>query len=542
MSASRLGRHRHLGGLLVGAAALSLAFGAGAVLAEDGGDITQPIDFLHNVTQAPAPVSGVEWANGPKDQVGRAICTTATSTAANVRADCEGKGPHNETSIAVNPTNANNIIGGLNDYQLSLNPGGHVGETIHSRAHVTFDAGRTWSEYPLWSNLPYQATGDPAVAFDAGGHAYYSTLGFKFVGPTNAQSPDVLVSNSGDGGRTWQTSRVATGSGIFTSAGDVLDKEYVTAWGDGNALVTWDDFRQGRQGSFISVTIWTSVTHDHGATWSAPTRVSGNLTESFVPVPTVAADGRVYIAFMNTGDETTGRDTYEVVEVSPATGALVAGPFDVSLVIDGFTDYPIALGRQTYQDSILRTWAAGNITADPTNPAHLAVVWSDMRNSPTPAPADPYTAVTNSDVIVSQSTDRGRTWSAPTAVALAGDQFMPWGAFDASGTLRIGTFDRSGDPANHMYDYSLLTQTGPSTYARSVVSTAQSDPTSGNRWFAATLNPAFPFATSFMGDYSNIAVVPGTTHTVALWTDLRNSVSFAGRSGHDEAAYFAYGS
>jgi hypothetical protein len=284
------------------------------------------------------------------------------------------------------------------------------------------------------------------------------------------------------------------------------------------------------------------VTNDHGATWSAQTRVTVNLTESCVPVPTVAADGRGNIAFKNTGDETTGRDTFEVVEVSPATGALVAGPFDVSLVIDGFTDYPIALGRQTYQDSILRTWAAGNITADPTNPAHLAVVWSDMRNSPTPAPADPYAAVTNSDVIVSQSTDRGRTWSAPTAVALAGDQFMPWGAFDASGTLRIGTFDRSGDPANHMYDYSLLTQTGPSSYARSVVSTAQSDPTSGNRWFAATLNPAFPFATSFMGDYSNIAVVPGTTHTVALWTDLRNSVSFAGRSGHDEAAYFAYGS
>ena len=58
-------------------------------------------------------------------------------------------------------------------------------------------------------------------------------------------------------------------------------------------------------------------------------------------------------------------------------------------MIDGFTDYPIAFGRQTYQDSLFRTWAAGNITADPTNPSHLAVVWSDMRNSTTPAPADP---------------------------------------------------------------------------------------------------------------------------------------------------------
>jgi hypothetical protein len=414
--------------------------------------------------------------------------------------------------------------------------------TVHSRAHVTFDGGKTWSAYPLWSNAPYQATGDPAVAFDASGHAYYATLGFKFVGPTNVQSPDVLVSNSGDGGRTWSLSRVATGSGNFGSAGDVLDKEYVTAWGSGNALVTWDDFKQGPHGGVISVRIYTSVTHDYGASWSAPRIVSGALDESFVPVPTVTSDGRVFVAFLNTGDLTTGRDTYEVVEVSPSTGARVAGPFDVALVIDGFTDYPIALGSQTYEDSIFRTWAAGTITADPTNPGHLAVVWSDMRNSVTPAPEDPYTAVTNSDVIVSESMDHGRTWSAPAAVALPGDQFMPWGAFDASGTLRIGTFDRSGDTANHLYDYSLLTQTGPSTYTRSVVSTVQSDPTRDNRWFAATINPDFPFATSFIGDYSNIAVVPGTTHTVAFWTDLRDQVTFAGRTGADQALYFGYAS
>ena len=56
-------------------------------------------------------------------------------------------------------------------------------------------------------------------------------------------------------------------------------------------------------------------------------------------------------------------------------------------MIDGATDYPIALGRQTYQDSVFRSWAAGNIAADPTNPQHLAVVWSDMRDSTTPAPA-----------------------------------------------------------------------------------------------------------------------------------------------------------
>ena len=60
------------------------------------------------------------------------------------------------------------------------------------------------------------------------------------------------------------------------------------------------------------------------------------------------------------------------------------------------------------------------------------------------------------------------------------------------------------------------------------------------RWFAATDEEDFPFATTFLGDYSNIAVVPGTTHVVAYWTDLRNEVTFGARSGHDQDAYFAY--
>jgi hypothetical protein len=530
-------RYRKLGLLL---AVGLIAFAAFGVAVAAAGDDPQPIDFTHNVFDAPAPVAGAVFGTGPAVKTGSAICTTPTSGAANVNTDCSPTaGPHNETSIAVNPTNPQNIIGGANDYQLAINPGGHVTETTLSRAHVTFNGGRTWSEYPLYSNSAYQATGDPSVAFDAAGHAYYGTLGFRFVGPVNAQNPDVLVANSGDGGKTWSVSRIAQGSGVETSVGDLLDKEYVAAWGDGNAIVTFGDFRLGQKGSLVDSRIYASVTHDAGKTWSKPRLISGSLDEAFVSVPTVTSNGRIFVAFMNTDDLVTGRDTYYTVEVNPSTGARVAGPFPVGLVIDGATDYPIAFGRQTYQDSLFRTWAAGNITADPTNPAHLAVVWSDMRNSPTPAPADPYEAVTNSDVIVSESTDYGRNWSAPRAVPLANDQFMPWGAFDASGTLRIGTFDRSTDPANHLYDYSLITQTGPSSYSDLPVSTQQSDPTRDDRWFAATVNPAFPFATTFLGDYSNIAVVPGTTRVVAYWTDMREQACFAGRCGHDEDAYFA---
>lgn len=523
---------------IAAAAALTICLGHVPIFGEEDRD--QPVDFAHNVVGAPAPVAGAVFGSGSSFHPGDRICSTSSQSAANVDTDCEKLGPANETSIAVNPTNALNLLGGSNEYQLGLNPGGHVTETLLSRAHVTFDGGHTWSEYPITFDSAYQATGDPAVAFDAAGHAYYATLGFRFVGPTNATNPDVLVANSGDGGRTWTSVRVASGSGNEGSVGDLLDKEYIAAWGNGNAIVTFGDFRLAQKGSFVSGRIYSSVTHDGGTTWSSSSLISGNLDEAFVAVPTVAIDGRIYVAFLNTTDLQTGRDDYEVVEVSPATGARLFGPVKVATVIDGGTDYPLAFGRQTYQDSLFRTWAAGNITADPRNAAHLAVVWSDMRNSPTPAPSNPYSAGTNSDVIVSQSFDRGRTWSAPMAVSAPGDQFMPWGAYDSTGLLRIGFFDRQYDPANHKYGYTLATEAGAGSpvFNFSQLTTALSDPTTGNRWFATTANTAFPFATTFLGDYSTIAATP-TGGVVAYWTDLRNSACFGGRCGNGQDAFFA---
>jgi len=525
------------------------AIAVGETLAVAADTNPQPIDFTHNVVGAPAPVDGAAFGTAPAVTTGTAICTTATSADVNVNTDCEttSSGPHNETSIAVNPTNPLNIIGGANDYQLTLNPDGHLTETILSRAHVTFDGGTTWSMYPLFSNSTYQATGDPAVAFDASGHAYYATLGFRFVGPFNAQSPDVLVSNSGDKGKTWNVVRVAAGSGVFTSVGDVLDKEYIAAWGTGNAIVTYGDFRQALKGSFVSARIFSSVTHDFGNTWSTPLVISGSLLFAFASTPVVTAETavtvnqRVFVSFLNTTDLVTGRDDYEVVEVNATTGAALGAPIKVATTIDGATDYPIAAGRQTYQDSRFRTWAAGNIAADPTNPAHLAVVWSDMRNSTLPANPDPYIAKTNSNVIVSQSSDSGATWSDPVALALPGDQFMPWGAYDTSGRLRIGMFDRSGDTSNHTYNYSLATETtaGSLTFAMTSISNATSEPTKNDRWFSSvTANTAFPHPTTFLGDYSNIAAT-ADGGVIAYWTDLRNPVSFAGRTGSGEDAYFA---
>jgi hypothetical protein len=133
-----------------------------------------------------------------------------------------------------------------------------------------------------------------------------------------------------------------------------------------------------------------------------------------------------------------------------------------------------------------------------------------------------------------------RHWSSPIALTLKGDQFMPWGAYDSAGLLRIGTFDRQYDAANHMYGYSLSTETsaGTLTFTTTELTTARSDPTTGDRWFARSPNPKFPFATTFLGDYSNIAAFP-SGGIAAYWTDMRQQACFGARCGHGEDAFYA---
>jgi hypothetical protein len=117
---------------------------------------------------------------------------------------------------------------------------------------------------------------------------------------------------------------------------------------------------------------------------------------------------------------------------------------------------------------------------------------------------------------------------------------MPWGAYGAAGRLRIGFFDRSYDAANHRYGYTLATETasGSLAFGYVQVTTTLSDPTQNDRWFAPTVDPAFPHPNSFLGDYSNIAIRPGGG-VVAYWTDLRETVDFAGRAGAGEDGFFA---
>jgi len=481
------------------------------------------------------------------------LCWPRPTTTANVMTSCDNAdSPHNETSVAVNPHNPLNMIGSANDSQNGL-------QAFFPRAHVTFDGGHSWANFALPFPADCDVPGDPMVAFDADGLAYLSTICEHFDSAGNIFG-SAIVTSSKDGGITWAPqTRVATGTPTLFN-----DHPVMTAWGHGHVIVTWIAYyyTSSAQTQIVTVPMQAAVSSDGGQHFSTPVNISGSAPQCVgLSAPnacdqtsgnsvTVASDGSVYAAFSSTtayrpdGSTNDGRDYHFAVRLDPKTGALKAGPFLQGLAYDGLAthDFPESVaGRQTLHDSQFRIGMFGNITADPTNSRHLAAVWFDDRSAYLPVSADPYSANTDSDVIVTQSYDGGTTWTTPTAIRAAGDQFFAWAAYDAMGRLRIGYHDRSYDPDNHKYGYTLATEkrAGSLQFNQSQVTTALSDPTKDNRWVTATVDKRFPNANVFLGDYSGIAPIGNTNNVVALWADQRIDSCFGGTCGHGQDTFAA---
>lgn len=270
----------------------------------------------------------------------------------------------------------------------------------------------------------------------------------------------------------------------------------------------------------------TAVTHDGGRTWTKPVPVSGSAPccvgisgddacdQARDAQPVMTADGHLFMSFTasdNAGlDNNIAANKLLIVEFDPSSGAPMSAPTLVAQIAGEASRYPAnSQELPTLRDSQFIVSSLGNIAADPTNPAHLAEVWSDMRNSP--VPTDPYAATTNSDIVVTQSYDRGQHWSDPVAIDLPGDQFQPSATYDHVGRLRIGYFDRSYDPANHRYGYSLATErmAGSFLFDLRQATTALSDPTRNDHLQAVkTVNPGSPTR-------------PSTSATTARWLPQR---------------------
>jgi hypothetical protein len=340
----------------------------------------------------------------------------------------------NETTIAVNPANARNLVAGTNDYRLF--------NTRENRndgsgwAYTSFDGGRTWTDTVL-PHLTFQtgatgalsdmdSAGDPAVAFGPNNTVYYANLVFSRL--NNASG--IVVSASRDGGKTWGEPSIVHLDGV-DAAGNPLDtpifndKEWIAVdQRTGTVYVTWTQF--GPDGSPIVV----SRSTDGGRTWSAPVAVNppssftaGGITPySQGSNPVVMRNGRLVIAYESAVcqslacDQPTDHDA--VVIATSNDGGRTFANQEIAFDFD-FPYNPDTL-RSTLTGENFRVNSFPQLTRDPATDA-LFVTWADDRDGLYDANGS---VKTNGDVLLAASRD-GLRWSRTYVIGSGDDEVYP---------------------------------------------------------------------------------------------------------------------
>ena len=228
--------------------------------------------------------------------------------------------PQNETAIAVDPNNPNRVVAGANDYvtrtwscTISGTPCSALGDG-YSGTYFSNDSGQTWcctssdpahigTLIPGVEHLaggPYDAGGDPAVAFDSQGNVFYAGLGFN-----RTSAPNTVAVNKGTfgggGNLSWGP---PTFINQTTSPSTLNDKEWIGVdWHVSSPFrdrvyVSWTRFLfNPHNGSYVQSPIFFAYSTDGGATFSTPTNISGNVLYDQGSRPIVGYDGTVYVIF-----------------------------------------------------------------------------------------------------------------------------------------------------------------------------------------------------------------------------------------------------
>src|ERR1700737_1873484 len=243
-------------------------------------------------------VAGAGISGGPANVFAGANGTCSVNLDGNVKVnqDClnatdinlQGRAQaQNETTIAVNPLNPNDVVASANDYRRG---DGGCG------AYFSQDGGKTWggglipngftrgAAFGKNSREYWTSGGDPAVAWDSTGTAFQQCQVFNRGFPVS-QDPNVdsavYVYRSDSKGASWNFPGrpVITVNGNPNNAAGLplADKPYmaIDAYkGDPRTdriYVTWTDYREDG-----TAPILLAFSKDHGETFSKPVLVSNN--------------------------------------------------------------------------------------------------------------------------------------------------------------------------------------------------------------------------------------------------------------------------
>jgi hypothetical protein len=398
----------------------------------------------------------------------------------NVKVNTRTNNPE-ETSIAINPLDPSNVIG--------------VAQNADCCYYATTDGGGTWSDGSLVD--PF-CLGDPSIAFDRRGYAYYCYIG-------DWSHSGIFINRSTDGGRTWMPAGVP----VIQHVGSVPfeDKSYPVAdWTESphrdNLYVSWTQFdHYGSDAPTDSSRILFARSIDAGLSFSVPIKISdrgGNAIDSDETVegavPAVGPDGEVYVAWSGPrgiefdrsldGGLTFGRDIF-----------VTSQPGGWDFAVPGF-----------YRANGLPVTKA-DISGGPHR-GRVYVNWSDQRAGDT-------------DVYVIWSDDRGDSWGPVVrvnddAIGNGRDQFFTWMDVDpVTGFIYVVFYDRREHAENRITDVYLASSTdGGAHFLNQKISTA----------------PFTPNPNVFFGDYTGITAFAGrirplwmrmdSTWDLSAWTAL----------------------
>jgi len=487
------------------------------------------------------------------------VATQPASFAGNALLDCDSVGPHNETTIAVNPTNPANIVAASHTYLYNLDKQSALALLrIFTEAYVSKDGGQSWTNvHPPHGS--YRFLTDPALAFDADGHLYWSNVASHDSVAGAFSDVSVIVERSDDGGITWTDPvTVAAGNGTISNGGSNVqfnDKDWIavdrgTSGYSGSVYVTWarQEYRKDVQ---TESPIFLVRSRDGGATWTSGTEISGSSplcsgqgatgpttrcdqNDAGFSSPIVAPDGTVYVAFLNhQAQGGTLRDQVLIVSSTDAGDHWSPPRQVVGLIHDGTGDYPVNWrSDSTLTGCQFRIFAAGNLVMSTAtaNPGQLYYVYAEN--------LDPG-ATARTNIMATTSIDGGASWSTPALVKSSRyDQIFPWAAVGLDGKVRVGFVDRArtaplGQTCVYGYTLATASDLAATSFTTKRLDTGTSV-ASDARWFtnfAVTGN----YNTRFIGDYTNIAISPDGL-VWSAWTDMRETVDVFGRAGHTEHA------
>ena len=496
------------------------------------------------LTTAPAaPITPTFVLSNPLDG------TSVTPPAVTVNQDTAAA-PQNETAIAVDPNRPQRVVGSANDYvartwacTISGTPCSAMGDG-YSGTYLSNDGGSTWcctssdpahlgTLIPGVTRLaggPYDASGDPALAFDSRGTVYYAGLGFN-----RTSAPNTVAVNRGTfdsaGHLAWSA---PTFINATTASSTMNDKEWIAADANpGSAFrdrvyVTWTRFIFNPQtGGYVQSPILFASSRDGGRTFTSPTSISGNVLYDQGSRPVVGPDGSLYVFFEGSTRLATATSTYVVKSTNG--GASWGKPRAISTLVDSEVLHDTAFRVNSY-------------------PAAAVAPNGDLYATWTTKIANASTAV------FSKSVDSGTTWSLPVRVfATAARKPVGYPATQLGG----GTLD-SPAPAGPVEDIFPAVDVGADghvylgSYRGDVVSPWQTcaaqqpapvgritcdalgpyihntrldyvvtDLTTTGTVSTQPINTRYGFGGGFFGDYTDLSVgSDGMFH--ALWTDSNN--------------------